>query len=84
MGDLNLNTMKEIWNSTKAHSLFYLKQSEISDDSPCRECTDFNKCRSYKHVCWRDVILAYGKNKWYYPDPFCPRAPLIEKDISME
>lgn len=84
MGDLNLNSIEEVWNSPKAHSLFYLKQSEILSDSPCRECTDFNECHSYKHVCWRDVILAYGKNKWYYPDPFCPKAPLIEKDISME
>lgn len=84
IGDLNLNSIEEIWNSPKAHSLFYLNQSDISKDSPCSICKDFKDCHSYKHVCWRDVILAYGSNNWDFPDPFCPLAPPILKDISME
>jgi radical SAM protein with 4Fe4S-binding SPASM domain len=84
IGDLNLNSIEEIWNSPKAHSLFYLNQSDISKDSPCSVCKDFKDCHSYKHVCWRDVILAYGSNNWDFPDPFCPLAPPILKDISME
>ena len=83
-GELNLNCIEEIWNSPKAHSLFYLNQSDISKDSPCSICKDFKDCHSYKHVCWRDIILAYGSNNWDFPDPFCPLAPPILKDISME
>lgn len=30
-----------------------------------------------------DTILAYGTDKWDYPDPSCPNAPFIEKDISL-
>lgn len=84
MGDLNQNSIEEVWNSSKANSLFYIMQSEFAKESPCSTCKEFLECRSYKHVCWRDVILAYGQDKWYYPDPFCPRAPLIKKDMFID
>lgn len=84
IGDLKKQTLKEIWNSEKAKKLFYLKQSSIPKDSPCSDCPDFADCRKYKHICWRDTILAYGFDKWYYPDISCPRAPRITKDIAVE
>jgi hypothetical protein len=34
-----------------------------------------------KHICWRDTILAYGKDNWNFPDISCPYAPKINKDI---
>ncbi len=84
LGDLNINSIEEIWSSKKAKSLFNLQKNEISNESACKTCDEFEECRSYKHVCWRDVILAYGNEHWDFPDPFCPHAPLINKDISME
>lgn len=84
IGDLKKQTLKEIWNSQKAKDIFYLKQSSIPSDSPCSSCQDFPECRKYKHICWRDTILAYGSDKWYYPDISCPKAPHIEKDIAIE
>lgn len=84
IGDLKKQSLVEIWNSEKALNLFYLKQSMIPKDSPCSNCQDFLECRKYKHVCWRDTILAYGPDKWYFPDISCPRAPKILKDISIE
>lgn len=83
LGDLNQQSLMEIWNSQKAKDLFYLKQNDIQKSSPCASCEDFAECRRYKHVCWRDAILAYGPDKWDYPDLYCPRAPYIEKNISL-
>lgn len=83
LGDLNKQSIMEIWNSQKAKDLFFLRQDQIQESSPCKQCIDFTDCRKYKHVCWRDTILAYGTDKWDYPDPSCPNAPFIEKDISL-
>ena len=81
IGDLTKQSILEIWNSDKARELFYLKQDTIPKDSPCSICEEFPECRKYKHICWRDTILGYGANKWYYPDLTCPKAPAVRNDI---
>lgn len=83
IGDLKYQTLQEIWDSQKATELFYIKQCDIPKDSPCSSCEDYSTCRKYKHVCWRDTILAYGRDKWYFPDITCPKAPKINNDIAM-
>ena len=83
LGDLTKQSIKEIWNSQKAKDLFFLKQESLQESSPCRTCEEFKECREYKHICWRETILAYGKDKWDYPDIRCPKAPPIERDISL-
>ena len=30
---------------------------------------------------WKEVIAAYGTDKWDYPDPSCPYAPNVYNDI---
>lgn len=59
----------------------FFKQSDIKDDSPCQSCEDFVTCREYRHVCWRDVVLAYGRENWDFPGLFCPKAPHVEKAV---
>lgn len=81
LGDLHTQTLEEIWNSQKAKDLFYIKQSDFQKSSPCRTCQDFAECHEYKHVCWRNVIWAYGKDNWDYPDIFCPKAPHVENTV---
>lgn len=83
LGDLNNQSIMEIWNSQKAKDLFFLNQESLQTSSPCRTCNDFKECRKFRHVCWRDTILAYGPEKWDYPGIMCPKAPNIEKDIFM-
>jgi hypothetical protein len=65
----------EIWKSEKAMSLFYLSQNDINNESVCAKCNNFINCRHFKGVCWKMVIMAYGGNKWDYPDPSCPMSP---------
>lgn len=75
LGDLHAQTLEEIWNSPKAKDLFFIKQSDIQDASPCKTCEDFVDCKEFLHVCWRNVVLAYGKENWDFPGIFCPKAP---------
>ena len=76
IGDLNSSNILEVWNSDKAKHLFFLDQKEISNTSKCKECGCFIQCRHNKQVCWKMVIMAYGKNNWDYPDPQCPNSEL--------
>jgi radical SAM protein with 4Fe4S-binding SPASM domain len=75
IGNVLTQSLEEIWNSEKALSLFYMKQNEIPADSACADCEDFNKCRDIRQICYRDLIKAYGADKWYYPDANCPKVP---------
>lgn len=72
IGNIIDNSIEEVWNSTKAQSLFYIKQEDIPSDSKCSKCSDFVKCRETRQVCYRDIIKKYGTTKWYYPDVKCP------------
>lgn len=83
IGDLTKNTIWEIWNSEKAKGLFYLPQSKIQKSSPCSSCEEYENCRSFRGVCWKMIIAAYGKENWDYPDPTCPYAPEIKNNIYM-
>ena len=73
IGNIKKQSLKEIWNSEKALALyeFSLKQN----NSVCHECEDKHLCRKKKGVCWKSVLMAYGADKWDFPDPRCPKAP---------
>jgi radical SAM protein with 4Fe4S-binding SPASM domain len=73
LGNVQENTLLEIWNSEKAHSLFYIPQEAFPDDSFCSKCPDFDRCRSVRQVCYKEIIKQYGSDKWYYPDVNCPK-----------
>lgn len=74
IGDLQTQSIEEVWKSEKALALFARKQSDFSLGSACRECSDFDGCRSGKGVCYKNVLKAYGNENWDFPDPSCPRA----------
>lgn len=74
VGDVNKNSLMEIWNSDKAKSIFFIKKEDIPSDSLCHSCEVFESCRSVRQVCYREIIRKYGKDKWYYPDTNCPYA----------
>ena len=54
---------------------FYnIQQQESKKDSACKTCKIFDTCHKVGGVCWKEVMEIYGKDKWYYPDPRCPKA----------
>lgn len=82
IGDLKKQTIEEIWNSKKAVDLYYISKTCIREQSPCKSCDLFEKCRyEYGGVCWKEIIKAYGDENWDYPDPNCPKAIKVTKNI---
>lgn len=73
VGNILEQSLNEIWNSKAALNLYYLKQSDISEKSPCKTCKDYEICRIPKQVCYRDIVRKYGEKHWDYPDVNCPK-----------
>lgn len=74
IGNILNQTIEEIWNSQKALDLFYINQKNIPKESLCSACDVFEKCRSVKQVCYKEILKKYGEDKWYYPDILCPKS----------
>ena len=36
------------------------RETNISDESPCKTCKDYEACRIPKQVCYRDIVRKYG------------------------
>jgi radical SAM protein with 4Fe4S-binding SPASM domain len=73
IGDLNKQSLMEIWNSPRALELAYPEQSLVPD-GPCKSCPDFRRCHDHLGRCVRDALKAYGQPHW--PAPDCPRSPV--------
>lgn len=89
IGDINKNELGDIWNSKKALELY--KGIGIKNDNeenniepnPCKKCNSFDKCKggSSKKICYVDIVNVYGKEKYNFPDPRCPKAPIADKSL---
>lgn len=44
----------------------------------------FEDCFSYQNRCWSDIIKAYGKDCWDFPDPRCCFAPAMKNKLSYD
>lgn len=75
LGDLLECSINEAWHSHIAHGLWDIQQTNLSDDNPCKNCHDFTNCRQGRGVCWKAIIAHYGRDKYLYPDPKCPKSP---------
>lgn len=71
IGNVLYNSILNVWNSEKACSIYYIKQKDIPSDSLCHSCKQFEQCRTYKQVCYREIVRKHGAQKWYYPDVNC-------------
>lgn len=75
IGDARESGLKDIWKSEKTLHLCNLSRNDIGNHSRCRTCICFEDCFKYGNRCWSDIIKAYGKECWDYPDPRCAFAP---------
>lgn len=83
IGNIEKSSLEEIWNSPRALALANLERCDINSQSACKTCNHFNMCFHIdRNRCWSDIIKAYGKEKWDYPDPRCSRAPLMLHNIT--
>lgn len=81
IGDINNSTIMEVWNSPKALFLSNLEKENIQEASECKRCEIFDTCFKNRNRCWTDVMKAYGKKNWDYPDPRCINAPSMIYNI---
>ena len=75
IGNVLEQSIKEIWTSERALQLSKQHSCNFSEDSACKSCPFFEKCRNEIGVCWSDVLAAYGEDHRDYPSPYCPYAP---------
>ena len=83
LGDLKNSSIMDVWNSEKAHALWNFSQDEVSNESPCKNCSQFEECRRGLGNCWRFAIAAYGEENYDFPSPDCPFAPEVKKPYYM-
>ncbi|MCD8265075.1 MAG: SPASM domain-containing protein [Tannerellaceae bacterium] len=82
IGDLTKENILEVWNSNQAFHLANLQREDIRKESTCRSCKIFEDCFGARNRCWSDILKAYGRENWDYPDPRCKRSPAMVNDIS--
>jgi len=81
IGDVSESSLAEVWNSPATVKLLNLKRNDIQHSSPCKACESFESCFHNRNRCWVDIIKAYGKENWDYPDPRCAYAPAMIQDL---
>jgi radical SAM protein with 4Fe4S-binding SPASM domain len=81
VGDVSVNSISEVWNSPVTEKLLNLKRTDIQDSSQCKTCELFESCFNARNRCWVDIVKAYGKKNWDYPDPRCTFAPSMINDL---
>ena len=59
LGDLNRQSLMEIWSSPKALQLARPEQGLVPD-GPCKDCSDFSHCHEGRGRCVRETLKAYG------------------------
>jgi radical SAM protein with 4Fe4S-binding SPASM domain len=74
LGNVIEQDLQTIWKNNKLKTL---EGRSLYADSRCGKCKEFDKCKgsASKGVCWKEILHAYGSDKWNYPDPKCPYAP---------
>lgn len=81
IGDLNKQSIVEVWHSDKVNELLNLKPCDLKPSSPCSTCEIFDSCFSNLNRCWAEILKAYGDENWDYPDPRCAKAPKMKNNL---
>jgi len=83
LGNIINEDLHTIW---KKNRLSYLEDINTYQNSFCGKCNSFDSCKgnTSKGVCWKEILHAYGEEKWNYPDPKCPHAPIEMNDFFIE
>jgi|GEM_PF-1337971 len=71
VGDLNRQSIQEVWDSSALKKLIY-PSKELFEDAGCSSCDEFEHCVLRLGRCIRETFKAYGNI--YSVDPNCPKA----------
>lgn len=84
IGNVCDSSIKEIWSSPKALGLWKREQGTVNPQSPCRTCADFSSCFEASNRCHANIMKAYGRDNFDFPDPRCTFAPHFKNIIAHE
>lgn len=70
MGNLNSQSIMEIWSSLKWDQLCFPSQEQYKG-TECYDCEAFESCNRKRSRCLVNSIIVYGKV--HAPEPTCPR-----------
>ena len=71
LGDLNVQSIEEIWNSKELDEYLIHPPRERLAGTACFDCDEFEECQTVYGMCVRNACIHYG-TRWY-PAPECPR-----------
>jgi len=72
LGNIISDNLETIWRTNNLK--FLVNPLSYPIGSICRDCNDFIECHNNQGVCWKEIMYAYGKDSWHFPDPKCPMA----------
>lgn len=81
IGDVTNNNLKSVWKSERALYLYNKSYTDIRSQSKCFHCVLNRECFEYNNRCWSDIMKAYGKDNFDYPDPRCALAEEMLNNI---
>lgn len=81
IGDVNRDSLSEVWNSKRARYLYYETWKDISSSSQCSGCVLKKDCFRNNNRCWVDIMKAYGRDNFDFPDPRCKMAERMKNYI---
>lgn len=84
-GNVRNQSLYDLWNSAVALKMYFYRQDMIKqkENNQCCNCRVYSDCKQTigKRICYVDIIKAYGKDKYEYPDPRCPQALAIKDHL---
>jgi radical SAM protein with 4Fe4S-binding SPASM domain len=82
VGDINNQTIEEIWTSEAALNFSKPSKKIINKTSVCKSCELFDSCFTNSNRCIPNILKVYGMKNWDYPDPRCEKAPQFIYDVT--
>lgn len=81
IGDVSKDGICTVWNSERSIHLAKKIWNDVRPSSKCSLCELRKECFDSNNRCWADIMKAYGKDNYDYPDPRCEFADKMKNYI---
>lgn len=81
IGDVSKDGLCTVWNSERSIYLAKKVWNDVRPSSKCFLCELRKECFDSNNRCWADIMKAYGKDNYDYPDPRCKMADRMKNYI---
>lgn len=81
IGDVSRDKISSVWKSGRAIYLAKNIWNDIRPVSTCSRCGLRKECFESNNRCWADILKAYGRENYDFPDPRCEYADEMKNYI---